>query len=119
MKSYISDKPVVRDAKEPVLMLMCGTEQPIMAHIVAGEVWLTEFDVFFDAGFEGNCRFIPVDADSCHDKGEDAYFGWICFMEDGEIGEPISREDSRNRLKAFKDIFEAFTKEVLIIKEVA
>lgn len=103
--------------KSPVLMFMCGTEQPIMAHLIGHDVWLTPFDEFVDAGFVEESRIIPVSFDSCS-ADEDTRFAWITFMEDGEIGEPTSLFDTRARLAAFKTIFEALTGEIFTYKEV-
>lgn len=124
MKMNTFDKPVIRDAKEPVIMLcahLSNDEKPDLLHIVGGEVWVTDWDSFFDAGFDDQCQFLPVSGDMTKPQTE-ARSAWEYFYngaDSGEYGEPFSAAENENRKRHMAALFELVTGNKLIFKEVA
>lgn len=124
MKMNTFDKPIIRDAKEPVIMLCAhlgNDEKPDLLHIVAGEVWITDWDSFFDAGFDGECQFVPVSGDMTK-QGTAARLAWEYFYngaDSGEYGEPWNSPENENRKRHMAALYELATGNKLIFKEVA
>lgn len=116
-RGYTKDT-VVRDAKTPCLMIMRGTEElPVMLHIVCGEVWVTDFDTFTDAGFTDEHNIVPIALNEGWDGGlRDA---WLVMEDVSEYGEPGSRLESTERRQMFAQMWKYKTGNELIFKEVA
>lgn len=108
MKSYTAEKAViVRDAKEPVIMLCHNLpdEKPDLLHIVGGEVWITDWDTFFDAGLMGDdeVQYLPI-CGSMTKPRTDARIAWEYFFagaDSGEYGEPWSEAEGQHRRDHF------------------
>lgn len=124
MKNYNPDKAViVRDAKEPVIMLcahLSNGEKPDLLHIVAGEVWITDWDTFFDAGFdEENIQYLPVNGAMTKPQ-TDARIAWEYFYggaDSGEYGEPWSKAENDHRRMHFAALFELATGHKFVFKD--
>ena len=125
MKNYNSEKAViVRDAKEPVIMLCHNLpdEKPDLLHIVGGEVWITDWDTFFDAGLdEDNVQYLPVSG-SMTKPQTDARIAWNYFFEgadSGEYGEPWSEAENEHRKEHFAALASLVLGHEFKFKEVA
>lgn len=126
MKNYNSEKAVIiRDAKEPVIMLcahLSNNEKPDLLHIVAGEVWITDWDTFFDAGLEEeNVQYLPVSG-SMTKQGTDARIAWEYFYngaDSGEYGEPFSAAENEHRKQHFAALASLALGHKFMFKEVA
>lgn len=108
MKNYNPDKAViVRDAPELVIMLCAhldNGEKPDLLHIVGGEVWITDWDTYFDAGMEeDNTRFMAINGAMTKPQ-TDARIAWEYFYngaDSGEYGEPWSEAENKHRKQHF------------------
>lgn len=105
--SYVKDT-IIRDAKTPVLM-MCyfKDEKPDLLIPIGGDIWVCEFDEFFDAGLDENVTIIPVCGHECKARtNERAAFEYFMNGADsGEYGESMEHFEDEHRRKYFADLY--------------
>ena len=113
--SYVKDT-IVRDAKTPVLM-MCyfKDEKPDLLIPIGGDIWVCEFDEFFDAGLDENATIIAVNGHSFRgsaDVQRDARLAWEYFYngaDSKEYGESMEPFEEEHRRMYFAALYEGVT----------
>lgn len=129
MKNYNAAKEViVRDRPMPALM-MCfdieNGEKPVMLIPIAGDVWVCEFNEFFDAGLDENATIIAVNSHSFKgsaDVQRDARLAWEYFYngaDSKEYGESMMPFEDEHRRKYFAALYEGVMGNKLNFKGVA
>lgn len=113
------------DAKAPCLMVMpiavqFGdklSEKPVFLHPVGGEVWVTDFDTFMDAGFEVEHRIIPIDTNEGYGASQTVALAWDYLTHCiSEFGEPTSVTDIIDRAAAFSALWKFKTGDDIVFK---
>lgn len=129
MKNYNAAKDyVARKIPMPALM-MCfhieNGEKPDILFPIGNDIWVCEFDEFFDAGLDEGATIIPVNAESfmgSADVQRDACRGWEYFYngaDSKEYGESMEPHEKEHRRMHFAAIYEGVTGKKMIFKEVA
>lgn len=117
---------VVKDAKSPCLMVMSISDAapdvfqtPVMLHIVAGEVWVTDYDTFMDAGFAAEHSIIPIGQNAGWGSSDAVRNAWIVYDGIDEFGEPGSVLERIEWREMFSALYKFATGNEIIFKEVA
>lgn len=122
--AYVKDT-IVRDAKTPVLMMCYHTdvgEKPDLLIPIAGDIWVCEYDEFFDAGLDEGVTILPVSPKSF--KGSetvkrDARLAWEYFYngaDSKEYGESMVAFEEEHRRTYFSHLYEAVTGNKMVFK---
>lgn len=129
MKNYNAAKDyVVRKIPMPALMLCAhlgNGEKPDILIPIGNDIWVCEFNEFFDAGLDENATIIPVDGRSFKGSASvirDARMAWEYFYkgaDSGEYGESMMPFEEQHRRMHFAAIYEGVTGKKMIFKEVA
>lgn len=116
--NYVKDT-IVRDTNTPVLM-MCyfKDEKPDLLIPIAGDIWVCEFDEFFDAGLDEKVSIYPICGHECKPR-TDERIAFNYFMEgadSGEYGESMRPFEEEHRRQHFAALYKFKTGNELVFK---
>lgn len=125
MNAYGYTKDIeVRAAKTPCLMVMSVREsnpdemaEPVMLHIVAGEVWVTDYATFMDAGFIDEHTIVPIATNEGWDDAKAVRDAWVVYDGIAEFGEPGSVLESIEWREMFAALWKFKTGNELVFKK--
>lgn len=120
MKSFGYVKDVItRKTNTPVLMMhYFPDEKPDMLIPIAGDIWVCQFDEFFDAGLDENVTIIPICAHECKPRTA-ARIAFDYFMngaDSGEYGESMEHNEEEHRRAHFSALFKMKKGHELVFK---
>lgn len=113
-RGYTKDV-VVTDAKTPCLMVMSAEKEVVaMLHVIDGEVWVSDFDTFMDAGFEHEHTIVPMFRNEAANGA--LREAWLILEDVHEYGDPGTVAESLERRKAFAAMWKYKTGKELVFK---
>lgn len=105
--SYVKDT-VVRKTNTPVLMMhYFADEKPDLLIPIGDDIWVCQFDEFFDAGLNESVTIIPICGHECKPRTA-ARIAFDYFMngaDSGEYGESMEHGESDHRKAHFAALF--------------
>lgn len=106
-RGYTKDV-VVKDAKTPaLLMYYYPEEKPDILIPINGDIWVCEFDEFFDAGFDEDVIFTIINRKDCATRA-DARIAFEYFRngaDSHEYGESTDHNEAEHRRTHFAALF--------------